>query len=111
MFWVVVQNSGAVASDFVALLFIKTVNAGPTPFPNKELVSYVRLKGVSAGQQATASLAVTLGSIAHVDDAGSAWLYPGDYTLLVDVPTAIMHNFRLTGTKAQITHWPAAPSS
>ncbi|KAJ7858370.1 beta-xylosidase [Mycena olivaceomarginata] len=100
-FWVAVQNSGAVASDFVALLFVKTANAGPAPFPNKELVSY----------QATASLAVTLGSIARVDDAGSAWLYPGDYTLLVDVPTAITHNFRLTGTKAQITYWPTAPSS
>ncbi|KAJ7089098.1 beta-xylosidase [Mycena epipterygia] len=110
-FWVAVQNSGVVASDFVALLFVKTANAGPAPFPNKELVSYVRLKGIGAGQQATASLAVTLGSIARVDDAGNAWLYPGDYTLLADVPTAITHNFRLMGTKAQITHWPAAPSS
>ncbi|KAJ7679948.1 beta-xylosidase [Mycena rosella] len=110
-FSVTVRNSGAVASDFVALLFVKTANAGPAPFPNKELVSYVRLKGIRAGQQATANLAVTLGSIARVDNAGSAWLYPGDYTLLVDVPTAITHKFRLTGTKVQITHWPAAPSS
>ncbi|KAJ7848281.1 glycoside hydrolase family 3 C-terminal domain-containing protein [Mycena olivaceomarginata] len=91
--------------------WVATANAGPAPFPNKELVSYVRLKGIRAGQQAMASLAVTLGSIARVDDTGSAWLYPGDYTLLVDVPTAITHNVRLTGTKAQITHWPTAPSS
>jgi beta-D-xylosidase 4 len=108
-FSVAVHNSGKVASDFVALLFVKTT-AGPTPFPNKELISYVRVKGVGAGQTATARLPVTLGSIARIDDTGSAWLYPGDYSLLVDVPTATTHNFRLTGTQAQLTNWPAAPS-
>ncbi|KAJ7935417.1 beta-xylosidase [Mycena leptocephala] len=109
-FSVSVRNTGRVASDFVALLFVNTT-AGPAPFPNKELVAYVRTKGVRAGQTATARLPVTLGSIARVGDDGSAWLYPGDYTLLVDVPTAVTHHFRLTGTQAQITHWPADPSA
>ncbi|KAJ7606384.1 glycoside hydrolase family 3 protein [Mycena polygramma] len=109
-FSVSVQNTGKVASDFVALLFVNTT-AGPAPFPNKELVGYARAKGVGAGQTATAQLAVTLGSIARVGSDGSAWLYPGDYTLLVDVPTAITHQFQLTGAQAQITEWPADPSA
>ncbi|KAJ7075849.1 glycoside hydrolase family 3 protein [Mycena belliarum] len=108
-FSVSVHNAGKVASDFVALLFVKTT-AGPAPFPNKELISYVRTKGVAAGHTATASLPVTLGSIARVDAQGNAWLFPGDYTLMVDVPTAITHSFRLTGSAAQLTHFPAPPS-
>ncbi|KAJ7695694.1 beta-xylosidase [Mycena rosella] len=108
-FSVAVHNTGTVTSDFVSLLFVKTT-AGPAPFPNKELISYVRTKGIDAGQTATARLPVTLGSIARVDANGSAWLFPGDYTLMVDVPTAITHNFQLTGNKAQITNWPAAPA-
>ncbi|KAJ7505520.1 glycoside hydrolase family 3 protein [Mycena galericulata] len=108
-FSVSVHNTGRVASDFVSLLFVKTT-AGPAPFPNKQLISYARTKAIGAGQSAEASLPVTLGSIARVGDDGSAWLYPGDYTLLVDVPTAVTHNFRLTGNAAQITHWPADSS-
>ncbi|KAJ7729691.1 glycoside hydrolase family 3 protein [Mycena maculata] len=109
-FSVSVHNTGKVASDFVTLLFVKTT-AGPPPFPNKQLVSYTRTKGIGAGQSATASLPVTLGNIARIDDEGNAWLYPGEYSLLVDVPTAITHDFSLTGTAAQITHWPADTSS
>ncbi|KAJ7432351.1 glycoside hydrolase family 3 protein [Mycena latifolia] len=108
-FSVSVHNTGKVTSDFVSLLFVKTT-AGPAPFPNKELISYVRTKGIGAGQTATASLAVTLGSIARVDANGNAWLFPGDYTLLLDVPTAVTHNFRLTGTQAQVKSLPAPPS-
>ncbi|KAJ7043883.1 beta-xylosidase [Mycena alexandri] len=106
-FSVSVHNTGKVASDFVSLLFVNTT-AGPSPFPKKELVSYVRTKNVGAGQTATAKLPVTLGAIARVGDDGSASLYPGDYTLLLDVPTAVTFHFSLTGTQAQITNWPAA---
>ncbi|KAJ7624544.1 beta-xylosidase [Roridomyces roridus] len=109
-FQVEVQNKGAVKSDFVALLFVNTT-AGPPPFPNKELVSYARVKGVGPGSAATVKLPVTLGSVARTDENGNAWLYPGDYSLILDVPTRAMHSFRLTGTQTQITHWPAAPSS
>ncbi|KAJ7769325.1 beta-xylosidase [Mycena metata] len=110
-FEVAVQNRGQVVSDFVTLLFVNTT-AGPAPFPNKELVAYARAKGVGVGPGSTTTvqLAVTLGSIARTDENGNAWLYPGDYTLLVDVPTAITHNFQLTGNQAQITHWPGDSS-
>ncbi|KAJ7855969.1 beta-xylosidase [Mycena olivaceomarginata] len=109
-FEVAVSNTGKVASDYVVLGFVKTT-AGPGPFPKKELVGYARVKGVGAGRRATASLAVTLGAIARTGDDGSASLYPGEYTLLLDVPTGATHSFRLTGTQAQITEWPADPSA
>ncbi|KAJ7202796.1 beta-xylosidase [Mycena pura] len=108
-FSVAVHNTGKATSDFVTLLFVQTT-AGPAPFPNKELISYERTKAVRAGQTATARLAVTLGSIARTDENGNAWLYPGHYTLLVDVPTAISHSFQLTGTQAQISSWPSNSS-
>ncbi|KAJ7070004.1 beta-xylosidase [Mycena amicta] len=109
-FHIGLRNRGVIASDYVVLVFVKTT-AGPSPFPNKALVGYARAKGVGAGQTATASVSVTLGSIARTDEAGTAWLFPGDYTLLVDVPTAVTHSFRLTGTQAKISVLPAAPSS
>ncbi|KAJ7604725.1 glycoside hydrolase family 3 protein [Mycena polygramma] len=108
-FEVAVQNKGQVVSDFVALLFVNTT-AGPAPFPNKEMVAYARAKGVGVGSTASVKLGVTLGSIARTDEDGNAWLYPGDYTLLVDVPTALTHIFQLTGNQAQITHWPGTSS-
>jgi beta-D-xylosidase 4 len=109
-FEVGVSNTGKVASDYVVLGFVKTT-AGPAPFPNKELVAYTRVKGVGAGKSATASLKVTLGGIARVGTDGSAVLHPGEYTLLVDVPTAVTHSFQLTGTQEQITEWPEDPNA
>ncbi|KAJ6466495.1 beta-xylosidase [Mycena sanguinolenta] len=110
-FNVAVRNTGKVASDFVVLGFVQTTNAGPAPFPNKELVAYTRVKGVAAGQSATASLKVTLGGIARVGTDGSAVLYPGQYTLLVDQPTGTTHSFVLTGTQTAITEWPQDPNA
>ncbi|KAJ6599711.1 beta-xylosidase [Mycena vulgaris] len=106
-FSVSVHNTGTVASDFVSLLFV-TSTAGPAPHPIKELISYSRLHGVAAGATTTTALKVTLGSIARTDANGSQWLYPGSYTLIVDVPQQITHAFTLTGTQTQITHFPTA---
>ncbi|KAF7299252.1 Glycoside hydrolase family 3 protein [Mycena indigotica] len=108
-FHVDLHNKGTVASDFIVLMFVKTT-AGPAPFPNKSLVGYTRAKDVKSGQISTASVTVTLGSIARTDESGTAWLFPGDYSLLVDVPTAMTHNFRLTGRQAKISSLPPPPS-
>ncbi|KAF7314222.1 Glycoside hydrolase family 3 protein [Mycena kentingensis (nom. inval.)] len=104
-FEVKVSNAGSVTSDFVALLFVNTT-AGPTPFPNKSLVSYGRAKGVGNSGTKTVQLPVTLGSIARADEDGNLWLYPGHYGLLLDVPTRLVRAFELTGTAAQISEWP-----
>jgi len=106
-FSVTVRNTGKTTSDFVALMFVKTTNAGPAPYPNKALVGYTRVHNVGAGAGATAKISVALNQIARTDTTGSAWLYPGAYTLIVDVPEQLTHNFVLTGTAAQLTDFPA----
>ncbi|KAJ7879526.1 glycoside hydrolase family 3 protein [Mycena olivaceomarginata] len=100
-----VHNTGTVASDFVSLLFV-TSTAGPAPHPLKELISYSRVHAVAAGATATTQLKVTLGSIARTDANGSAWLFPGSYTLSLDVPQQLTHAFTLTGTATQLTNFP-----
>ncbi|KAF8165129.1 beta-xylosidase [Crassisporium funariophilum] len=107
-FSVAVKNTGKVTSDYVALLFLSGTG-GPAPQPKKELVSYSRLHSVKAGGQATASLKVTLGSIARADTQGNLWVYSGSYTLTVDTGTGVKpltHSFDLVGNSVQISNWP-----
>ncbi|KAK7005714.1 glycoside hydrolase family 3 protein [Favolaschia claudopus] len=105
-FGVTVRNTGHTTSDFVALLFVKTT-AGPPPFPNKALIGYTRVHSVGAGSAATARISVALNQIARTDKGGNAWIYPGAYTLSLDVPEQITHRFVLIGAPAQLTHFPA----
>lgn len=112
-FDIAVKNTGKVASDYVALVFVNGTG-GPAPLPNKQLISYERLHNIKAGSTASAQLAVTLGSIARVDANGSLWLYSGSYQLSVDTPATLSHSFELVGESMQITHWPqnvTAPSA
>jgi xylan 1,4-beta-xylosidase len=104
-FSVDVKNTGGVASDYVTLLFMNTT-AGPEPAPLKQLVSYKRVKSVASGQTQTAELPVTLGWVARVDENGDSALYPGNYTVWVDIDQQIVHTFELTGERTQITNWP-----
>ncbi|KAK5238432.1 hypothetical protein LTR47_000175 [Exophiala xenobiotica] len=107
---VTVKNTGSVTSDFVTLGFISG-QYGPQPYPIKQLVAYERLFNVTAGGgSATASLNLTLGSLGRRDDMGNLVLYPGDYGLLVDVPTQAMVNFTLTGSQAVLDQWPQRPA-
>lgn len=105
-FKVSVSNEGKVASDYVALLFLKT-DAGPTPAPFKTLVSYARVHDIGAGSSGTAILPVTLGSLARIDEDGNTNIYPGNYSVVLDVPGQITFNFTLTGDTATLEDWPA----
>ncbi|GME30761.1 Glycoside hydrolase family 3 [Neofusicoccum parvum] len=103
-----VANDGAVASDYVALAFL-TGAFGPAPHPRASLVAYQRLRGIAAGGTVTASLNLTLGSLARVNADGDKVLYPGDYALVFDVPGALEKataNFTLTGDEVVIESWP-----
>lgn len=100
-----VTNTGRLASDFVTLVFTSG-SYGPAPYPNKQLVAYQRLFGVQPGQSQTATLNLTLGSLARYDESGNAVLYPGDYSLLIDQPTQTTLNFTLTGAQTMIDEWP-----
>lgn len=106
-FDVVVKNTGKVASDYAALLFVSG-NAGPAPSPNKRLISYTRLHDIKPGSQQTASLKVTLGSIARADKDGNLWVYPGTYKLTVDIGAeqSLSHSFVVEGQASQISSWP-----
>lgn len=105
-FEVDVSNEGSTSSDFVVLAFVKTTNAGPEPYPNKSLVSYERVFDVAGGSSETASLTVTLGSLARADENGDLVLFPGDYTLVLDVPEQLTFEFELTGEEGILEEWP-----
>ncbi|KAJ7484280.1 glycoside hydrolase family 3 protein [Mycena latifolia] len=105
-FSVSVHNAGSVASDFVSLLFV-TSTTGPAPHPIKELIAYSRVHGIAGGATTTTALKVPLGSVARTDASGNQWLFPGSYTLILDVPQQLTHAFTLTGTATQLTHFPA----
>ncbi|KAG6820598.1 hypothetical protein H0H93_014514 [Arthromyces matolae] len=110
-FDVAVKNLGRLTSDYVALLFVNST-AGPSPQPNKQLVSYTRLHDIFPGSTASASLSVTLGSIARADAAGNMWIYSGAYQLSVDTgPILLTHQFELVGQSAQIANWPQNPNA
>ncbi|KAH9943802.1 beta-xylosidase [Amylocystis lapponica] len=101
-----VTNTGSsVASDYVSLLFLKG-EFGPYPYPNKALVAYSRLYAVAPLTSQTTTLNLTLGSLARVDDYGNTILYPGSYSVVLDVDSKDVYNFTLTGQPAVLDEWP-----
>jgi beta-D-xylosidase 4 len=53
---------------------------------------------------------MTLGSLGRVDETGSRWLYPGDYSLMVDTQPLATANFTLTGSATCLDDWPQPPA-
>ena len=104
-----VQNTGSTASDYVTLGFLAGSH-GPVPYPNKRLVKYTRLHDVAAGSKSTAKLPLTLGSLGRADENGNLWLYPGDYSLMIDTQPLATANFTLTGEAACLDEWPQRPT-
>jgi len=105
-----VENTGSVTSDYVTLGFLTGCH-GPEPYPIKRLVNYQRLHNITAGSTQTATLNLTLGSLARVDDYGNTVLYPGDYALMIDLEPLAMVNFTLTGDAYTLDHWPQPPAA
>nr|A1CCL9.2 RecName: Full=Probable exo-1,4-beta-xylosidase bxlB; AltName: Full=1,4-beta-D-xylan xylohydrolase bxlB; AltName: Full=Beta-xylosidase bxlB; AltName: Full=Xylobiase bxlB; Flags: Precursor [Aspergillus clavatus NRRL 1] len=110
-FRVQVQNTGTVTSDYVALLFVKTEDAGPEPYPLKTLVGYTRVQQVKPGERRSVEIEVTLGAMARTAANGDLVLYPGKYTLQVDVgergyPTA---RVSVHGKEVVLDHFPQPP--
>ncbi|EXJ56327.1 uncharacterized protein A1O5_12594 [Cladophialophora psammophila CBS 110553] len=66
-----------------------------------------RLLAVKGGATSTATLQLTLDSLARHDEQGNTVLYPGDYGLLLDVPTQAVLNFTLTGSPVVLDQWAA----
>jgi beta-D-xylosidase 4 len=105
---VAVTNTGNRTSDFVALAFIKG-DVGPKPYPLKTLLSYARLRDIAGGQTKKASMALTLGTLARVDESGNTVLYPGEYSVLLDEPVQAEIKLVLKGSMTVLDKWPQPP--
>ncbi|KAI1761818.1 glycoside hydrolase family 3 protein [Hypoxylon sp. FL1150] len=104
-----VTNTGNTTSDFVALAFVSG-EYGPAPHPIKELAAYTRVREVAPGEAKDAQLSLTLGDLARVDELGNTLLYPGSYSLLLDVPTKATVEFGLTGEETVLIMFPQPPA-
>jgi beta-D-xylosidase 4 len=78
-------------------MFLSTKDAGPAPYPNKWLVSYARLHGISPGKEQVAKLDINLGALARANSDGDLILYPGRYQLQLDYDARLVFDFELTG--------------
>lgn len=107
---VTIDNTGSPTSDYVALLFLSG-EFGPQPYPIKTLVAYDRAHNITGGSSGQVTLDLTLGSLSRVDENGNRVLYPGSYSLMLDLePGLATVNFTLTGEQAVLDKWPAAPA-
>jgi beta-D-xylosidase 4 len=103
---VTAKNVGSITSDYVALLFLSSANAGPAPRPIKSLVSYDRAHDLKADAETVIELPLTLGSLARADENGHLTIYPGDYKLALDNDESLTKEFTLTGEPAVIEMLP-----
>jgi beta-D-xylosidase 4 len=101
-----VTNSGNVTSDYVALVFMTTTNAGPAPFPKKTLVGYQRLGAIAPGETRSAVFDLPYERFSRVDEKGNSLLHPGDFVLSLDVDGEAHAAFTMTGSLVMIDEWP-----
>ena len=103
-------NTGStnVTSDYVVLLFAKGGEYGPAPHPNKSLVGFARAHSVAPGATAEVTLPLTLGALARGDAEGSLVLWPGKYTLVLDVDGRDTWDFEITGDEVVLEKLAAA---
>ncbi|KAF2841128.1 glycoside hydrolase family 3 protein [Patellaria atrata CBS 101060] len=101
---VLMLNSGPITSDYSALAFLSG-EFGPEPRPQKALIGYQRLSKVPATGQSTANISFTLGELARVDERGDRILYPGNYTISIDVTRLDKASFELVGEESLLEAW------
>ncbi|KAE8454440.1 hypothetical protein EG329_000062 [Mollisiaceae sp. DMI_Dod_QoI] len=106
---ITVSNTGSVQSSYVALSFLSG-SFGPLPYPSKSLVAYTRLHDIAPNSSSNGTLKLTLGSLARTDEKGDLVLYPGSYSLGVDIDGKASWNFTLVGEQAVLDSWPAPPA-
>lgn len=105
-FTATIKNTGKVTSDYVALAYISTTNAGPGPYPKKSLVAYERVKALAPGKTATASFTLTTANLVRADLQGNSILHPGKYTISLDGDGKTKLDFELVGEAAVAEQWP-----
>ncbi|KAI9700946.1 MAG: hypothetical protein M1820_006591 [Bogoriella megaspora] len=105
-FTVKVTNTGKVASDYSAMLFTSTQNAGPSPYPNKWLVGFDRLGSIAPGSSATLNIPIPLGAMARADEKGNLVVFPGTYKLALNNDESVVLSVTLAGDEAVVQSWP-----
>lgn len=74
-------------------------------------MAYTRARAIKPGETRAVDITVTVGSVARTDERGNLVLYPGSYTLEVDVngqyPTA---GFEVVGEAAVLDEFPQPPA-
>lgn len=101
-----ITNAGDTASDYTAMLFANTTNAGPVPYPNKWLVGFDRLPTLTPGSSQTMTIPVTIDSLARIDEKGNRVLYPGRYELALNNERDVVVGVELKGEERALALWP-----
>ncbi|KAH8895358.1 glycoside hydrolase family 3 protein [Thozetella sp. PMI_491] len=104
-----VQNTGTVTSDYVVLAFLKG-EYGQKPYPNKSLIGFKRLKSIPGGKTSSTTLGIDLGAISRSDEKGNLVLWPGSYSVEIDVDGKDKWSFTITGDQVTLDQMPAKPS-
>lgn len=101
-----ITNTGDTASDYTAMLFANTTNAGPAPYPNKWLVGFDRLPTLTPESSQTLAIPVPIDSLARIDEKGNRVLYPGRYELALNNERDAVVAVELKGEKRVLMFWP-----
>jgi len=100
-----VTNTGSVTSDISILLF---QNSSVPDTPKQQLIGYVHLHSLAAGETRTVYFDVDMSSLLYVDHAGDRWLMPGEYRFFIGHAgyAAHEHSFRMEGQPMLVQQWP-----
>ncbi|CAD6589417.1 MAG: hypothetical protein ASARMPRED_004038 [Alectoria sarmentosa] len=101
-----ITNTGSITSDYTAILFANTTDAGPSPYPNKWVIGFERLGSIAPGASSTLTIPVSIGSMARYAESGDAVLYPGSYQLALNNEGDAVTQVTLTGSEVVLRHWP-----
>ncbi|GAB7358415.1 hypothetical protein MBLNU230_g2482t1 [Neophaeotheca triangularis] len=102
-----VANTGSRTSDYSAMLFASTQNAGPAPYPNKWLVGIDREGAIAPGDSCTVDFEMSIGMFARAAENGDLVVYPGDYELALNNERSVVYEFTLTGEPVVMAKWPS----
>ncbi|KAK2029047.1 glycoside hydrolase [Colletotrichum zoysiae] len=102
---ITVSNTGKVASDYVALLFLRS-DAGPTPRPTKTLAGYHRFRNIQPGEKSERDVEITIERLVRVDELGNRVLHPGSYELFVDLDEKSTYEFKVGGPSVVVEEFP-----
>ncbi|GLA25712.1 hypothetical protein AnigIFM63326_002480 [Aspergillus niger] len=101
-----IKNTGKLESDYTAMVFANTSDAGPAPYPKKWLVGWDRLGEVKVGETRELRVPVEVGSFARVNEDGDWVLFPGTFELALNLERKVRVKVVLEGEEEVVLKWP-----